>query len=1147
MQKCMTPLKSLFAVVLALSLVLMGQPAEAQAGTAKVTFDSDGKGTVSGDYELNLSTQATVYDGGAIVNLGELRNPEVIQPNTGYVFDYWTANAILYRSRWGWFVDPAPIGYQISSFSEEFYTASDVTLTAHFKLKPAAVTYTTDGHGSVSKSGESVELNEEHPCGAETLAVGKLGGTTATPTDSTKYAFDYWTADKDVYKLENDKLTTIAADTKLASLEDYYVSGDVTFTAHFSHKPITVTYTADDHGTVGKDNESVEIDKEYACGEETLAVGKPDGTTATSTDSAKYAFDYWTADKDVYKLENNKLTTIATGTKLASTTDCYVADAVTFTAHFKQIAGNVTYTSAGHGSVSPKTETLAFTEQTIDAAGTKAMAGTPTGATANPDEDYNFSHWTASSDVIVLSDFSTITAGDKITNDQLSSILVTGDTTFTAHFSAKPVTVSYTTDGNGTVTKTSQTVERASTHPLGSDPTKELAVGQPRYEVFATANKNYMLNYWTASADVYVLDGDTMRLSVYKAGTHLPNENVSMYYVEQDTTYTAHFFRTAYDVTYKTAGHGTVSPASEKVAVDSTPAGCTITPDKDYEFSHWVANVDIEVSEKSAQPQAGTTTIAAGEPITDEQLKQAVSFSDDPVFTAYFKHKPVTVSYAAGDNGFVDRDSESVEIDKEYKSGENMLPVGQPGGATATPFDSAKYALGYWTADKDVYKYENAQLTTIAAGAAIASPEDCYVADAVTFTAHFKQISGNVTYISADHGSVSPGFETVAFSEQAIDAAGTKAMAGTPSGVATSPDAGYEFDYWTANIDVISVTDFSVFAAGDKITNEQLGASLITKDATFTAHFKHKPARISYTTDGHGSVGKDSESVEIDKEYKSGENMLPVGQPGGTTATPLDSTRYAFDYWTADKDVYTCKDDELTTIAAGTKLDRLPADYYVAEDVVFTAHFLRTAYSVTYKTAGHGTVSPTSEKVAVGNTPTGCTITPDKGYEFGHWTANVSVEVANEDASQVTMLADDDAEPQAGTTTIAAGDLITDEQLKRAVSFSSDPVFTAHFKQTSSKTDDADKTDDPSTPSTPSAPSNPSATNNPSATSTANTPIITNATSATSNSNGSGGTGNSGGNSMPATGDALSGATVVFFFCAGIVAALTAFFRRRNC
>ena len=624
LQKCMTPLKSLLAVVLTLSLVLMGQPAEALAGTAKVTFNSDGKGTVSGDYELDLSTEASVYESGAVVMLGELRNPDVIQPNTGYVLDYWTANAILYRSRYFLFVDPAPIGYQLSSFSD-FYTASDVTLTAHFKRQPAKVTYKADGNGSVSKSDESVELKEEYPCGAETLSVGKTSGTTANPTDSTKYAFDHWTADKDIYKLEGDKLTTTPAGTGLASTEGYFVTGDVTFTAHF-----------------------------------------------------------------------------------------------------KQIAADVTYESAGHGSVSKASEKVTFSEETIDAAGTKAMAGTPTGSTPNPNADY-------------------------------------------------------------------------------------------------------------------------------------------------------------------------------------------------------------------------------------------------------------------------------------------------------------------------------------------------------------------------------------------------------------------EFDYWTANVDVISVTDFSTLTAGSKITNDQLSSIYITKEAIFTAHFKHKPATVTYAAEGNGSVDKDSESVEIDKEYKIGGSELPVGLPSGTTTTPFDSNKYAVGYWTADKNVYTCNNEELTAIASDTKLDNSPAHYYVAEDVTFTAHFLRTAYDVTYDTAGHGAVSSTSERVAVGSTPAGCTITPDDGYEFEHWIADVSVEVANESTSQTSSLTAGDVVFQTGTTTIAAGEPINDEQLKRAVSFSSDPVFTAHFKQKSTKPDDTDDADDDSDD--------------------ADNTVVTNVKSASGSSNASGGEGASVANQIPATGDTLSG-TVIFFLCAAVASALTAlvtlFSRRKH-
>ena len=1108
-QKRITPpffFKALLFVVSVLFLALTLQPAEALAGQAKVTFNSAGNGTVSGDYNLDLSTQATVHDSGAIVTLGELRNPDTIQPNTGYVFDYWTADVILYRSRYFLFVDPAPIGYQLTSFSD-FYTASDVTLTAHFKRQPAKVTYTTDGYGSVGKQNESVEITVEYPSGTETLPIGKANGTTATPTDSSKYAFDYWTADKPIYQYENDELTTIDAGTKIDSPANYYVSGEVTFTAHFKHLPATVTYTADEHGTVGKGSESIEIDKEYTSGEDVLAVGKPTGTTATPLDSTKYALDYWTADKNVYTYENDALTTIAAGTKLTSPADYYVADDVTFKAHFKQIVGDISYTSAGHGSVSASSEKAVFSEQVIDTAGTKAMAGSPKGVTTNPDEDYMFDYWTASSEVIVSSDLSVITAGNKITNDQLSSIWITGDITFTAHFKAKPVTVSYTTDGNGTVSKTSQSVERASTYPLGSDPSKEITVGQPRYGVDTTANKNYMFNYWTASADVYVLDGSTMQLSVYEAGRHLPNENVELYYVAQDTTYTAHFFRTAYDITYEAASHGAVSPTSERMAVDGTPTGCTITPDDNYEFSHWTANVNVEVASESTEPETGTTTIAAGDPITDEQLKRAVFFSGDPTFTAHFKHLPATVTYTADEHGTVGKGSESIEIDKEYTSGEDVLAVGKPTGTTATPLDSTKYALDYWTADKNVYTYENDALTTIAAGTKLTSPADYYVADDVTFKAHFKQIVGDISYTSAGHGSVSASSEKAVFSEQVIDTAGTKAMAGSPKGVTTNPDEDYMFDYWTASSEVIVSSDLSVITAGNKITNDQLSSIWITGDITFTAHFKAKPVTVSYTTDGNGTVSKTSQSVERASTYPLGSDPskeITVGQPRYGVDTTANKN-YMFNYWTASADVYVLDGStmQLSVYEAGRHLPNENVElYYVAQDTTYTAHFFRTAYDITYEAASHGAVSPTSERMAVDGTPTGCTITPDDNYEFSHWTANVNVEVASEST-----------EPETGTTTIAAGDPITDEQLKRAVSFSGDPTFTAHFKQISSEADSSNDTDNTGVPS---------------------------------GSSGSNSTGNSGGNPTPATGDTLLGTAVVIFLCTGIATALAALFRRRN-
>ena len=294
-----------------------------------------------------------------------------------------------------------------------------------------------------------------------------------------------------------------------------------------------------------------------------------------------------------------------------------------------------------------------------------------------PESGYEIDYWIADKDLYYNGGWGFIghaalaPRGSEL-RSSLSSYYVYAyeDLTLTAHFKRKPVTVSYATDGNGTVSMASQEVQCASTLSLGSDPTKELTVGQPRYEVDATPNNNFRLSYWTASEDVYVLDVLTMQLLVYSAGTPLPNEDIDLYYVLEDTTYTAHFLRTMYDITYESAGHGLVSLAAESVAVGSNPAGCTVTPDDGYDFEYWTANVDVEVAEESAnlqaatltasnaESEAATTTIAAGDPITDEQLKRAVSFSDDPVFTAHFKQvSSKTPSSDAANNSSDDADN----------------------------------------------------------------------------------------------------------------------------------------------------------------------------------------------------------------------------------------------------------------------------------------------------------------------------------------------------------------------------------------------------------------------------------------------------------------------------------------------------------
>ncbi|MBO7132436.1 hypothetical protein J6V85_04265 [Candidatus Saccharibacteria bacterium] len=82
-------------------------------------------------------------------------------------------------------------------------------------------------------------------------------------------------------------------------------------------------------------------------------------------------------------------------------------------------------------------------------------------------------------------------------------------------------------------------------------------------------------------------------------------------------------------ITYRSDNNGSiVGEATEDIAVGGNPSGITTKPNDGYEFSHWVANKDVELKDY--------TIIAAGEPISNAQLKNIV-VTDDLVLTAVHK------------------------------------------------------------------------------------------------------------------------------------------------------------------------------------------------------------------------------------------------------------------------------------------------------------------------------------------------------------------------------------------------------------------------------------------------------------------------------------------------------------------------------
>ena len=155
---------------------------------------------------------------------------------------------------------------------------------------------------------------------------------------------------------------------------------------------------------------------------------------------------------------------------------------------------------------------------------------------ATPNANRSFLYWMANVDVYIpwtKGDtapmfFRRIEAGTKITTkdlfEQYGTIWVARntDTTFTAYFTtADPCTITYKSDGNGTVDPTSEKVE------VGNSP-----VGIPALE----PNGGFEFGYWTANIAV-TLDND----DVIEEGKPITTDQLASVVVDQDITITAHF------------------------------------------------------------------------------------------------------------------------------------------------------------------------------------------------------------------------------------------------------------------------------------------------------------------------------------------------------------------------------------------------------------------------------------------------------------------------------------------------------------------------------------------------------------------------------------------------------------------------------
>ena len=395
--------------------------------------------------------------------------------------------------------------------------------------------------------------------------------------------------------------------------------------------------------------------------------------------------------------------------------------------------------------------------------------------------------------------------------------------------------------GAGTITIVSEPVELSTT----ADPdqtSRTVFIGKPTGTTVEPQD-GYEVACWTADKTVYAYDQFT-GYTAYTANTALP-DSPENYYVTEDTTFTVTIVKSmTYDVTYKADSNGYITDGqnSEEVVDGGSPVSVP-TPKaneaKKYAFAYWTADRNVTLTNGSI--------IQQGAELTTAQLLQ-VKVTSEITFTANFAQKAADVNYLTDGGGSVNPTYELVTFDTNWAYLEDEVRtyplVGEANIPTPTP--NKGFTFKYWQANADVYEMiyigdgsGDAFLRRFIAWSEISAEElqthEFYVGEDTTFTAIFERnASYNVAYESAGHGSVSPTDELVT--------GGTN-----PKGPTTiTPDADYEFDFWTANADVeveVPSEDDTQSATitipeGSPIQAEQLSRIVVTKEITLTANFK---------------------------------------------------------------------------------------------------------------------------------------------------------------------------------------------------------------------------------------------------------------------------------------------------------------------
>ncbi len=205
------------------------------------------------------------------------------------------------------------------------------------------------------------------------------------------------------------------------------------------------------------------------------------------------------------------------------------------------------------------------------------------------------------------------------------------------------------------------------------------------------------------------------------------------------------------------------------------------------------------------------------------------------------------------------------------------------------------------------------------------------------------------------------------------------------TGSTATANEGYKFDGWYKGEDKIS--DTLTLSAADAVANLNKTNAGNYADTEYVAKFVVDDEQIYTVTYSavNGSVDPTSQTEQI----------LATTAITGSTATANEG--YKFDGWYKGEDKIS-GEETLTAEIAVANLNKTNAGNYA--DTEYVAKFVvddSQTYTVTYTSAGNGSVDPTrqTEQILATTAITGSTATPAPGYKFDGWYKdNVKIEGA---------------------------------------------------------------------------------------------------------------------------------------------------------